>query len=173
MNTIAKVTSDRERSWYEDIYVSIPDGVYPDDYKYENLRGTTKYKSVKTGQRRRKSPGHGGRDVPTGKSVVYVHVKDEGLFQNLINRTSRPHTAWKPLVEQALRDHGFDFQKLTWSQKAGCSCPCSPGFIVSTGQTGHDLWVTIEADEPQRTDDEEAAHRAAQLLADPTLPFGK
>jgi len=150
-NLTATVTSDRERSWYEPTYRT---------YRDEN----GEFKSVQTGTRR-KTPGHGGRDVPTGKSVVYVHVKNESLWDDFANRTSRPHTAWKPFVERALREHGFEFSKLTWSQKAGCSCPCSPGFIVSTGTRGHDLWVTIEADEPQRTDDAEATHRAQQLAA--------
>jgi hypothetical protein len=153
MTITATVTSDHERSWYED------------------LRGKPRSKRVDSGRTRHKKPGHGGRDVPTGKSVVYVNVKDEKFWENFANRTSRPHTEWRPYVEQALREHGFDFTKLTWSQKAGCGmCPCSPGFIVTDGTLGHDIWVTLTVDAPQRTDDEEAAWRLAQVAADPTIP---
>lgn len=166
----ASVTSDRQRSWYEDIWVTVQDGVYPDDCEHEILRGTPKYKSVKSGLTRRKAAGHGGREVPSGKSVVYVSVEGEGLWDDFANRTSRPHTEWKPYVAQALKDAGFNFTKLTWSQKAGCPCPCSPGFIVTEGTHGHDLTVTITADAPQRTDDGEAAHRLSAVDADPTLP---
>lgn len=161
----ATVTSDSTRTWTEKVYTTIADGLYPEDYPNEYLRGKQRYKSVWTGQMQNKRAGHGGRDVPSGKSVVFVNVKDETLFENFAARTTRPYAAWKPFVEEALRAHGFEFSKLTWSNKAGCSCPCSPGFIVTTGTRGHNIWVTIEADELQTTDEDEAAHRASQLAA--------
>lgn len=102
---------------------------------------------------------------------VYISIKDEGLLDNFANRTSRPHTLWKSIVITELRKRGFTFEKIRWSQKAGCSmCPCSPGFILEGARTaGLGIWITIEADEPQVTDTEEAEHRASQLLADPTI----
>jgi len=33
--------------------------------------------------------------------------------------------------------------KVRWSQYAGCSCPCSPGFVVD-GHSRHDVHVTVE-----------------------------
>ena len=33
--------------------------------------------------------------------------------------------------------------KVRWDQYAGCSCPCSPGFVVTRGYTGKDLSVSV------------------------------
>lgn len=64
------------------------------------------------------------------KPRVYVWPTNESVMANFINRRSRPVQEWKPVVERALRERGLRFEKLVWSQYAGCSCPCSPGFIV-------------------------------------------
>lgn len=39
--------------------------------------------------------------------------------------------------------------RLTWSRKAGCTCPCTPGFVVSkNGQKTHDrYYVTVTVGE--------------------------
>lgn len=170
----ATVSSDSTREWTEKVYVSIPDGVYTvEDYpdpRSAHMIGVTKYKSMWTGQVRAKKAGHGGRDVPSGKSVVYVSVEGESLWDTIAARGNRPHTAWRPYVEEALREYGFNFTKLTWSNKAGCSCPCSPGFIVTEGTHGHDIWVKLTVSEPQIVDMEMRNARAAVLVADPTLP---
>lgn len=103
-------------------------------------------------------------DRPRDPSRVFVEIEGESLLDDFANRTSRPHVEWRPLVLQALREAGVEFTGIRWSRKAGCKmCACSPGFYVH-GHTGADFWLTIEADEPQRTDDAEAAHRAEQLL---------
>jgi hypothetical protein len=62
---------------------------------------------------------------------MYVDIKDETLVENLMNRHSRPYNLYK--------------------QRAGCSCPCSPGFILPKqtlnigGNTfSHfDVWITF------------------------------
>lgn len=66
------------------------------------------------------------------KTRVYVWPVGESLIDNLINRRSRPISAFRAVAETALTDLGVDMDKITmrWSQKAGCSCGCSPGFIV-------------------------------------------
>jgi hypothetical protein len=171
-NITAVVESDKTRSWIEPVYVTVADGYYTEENTpdYPDLWGVKKFKSVNSGMTRRKSPGHGGREVPSGKSVVYVSVEGESLWDDIAARGNRPYTAWRPYVEQALRDHGFEFSKLTWSNKAGCSCPCSAGFIVSTGTYGHDIWVKLTVTEPQVVDMALRNARAASLVADPTLP---
>ena len=67
----------------------------------------------------------------TRKTVAYVRPRGESIMENLVNRHNRPHELWKPMVEMELRARGVNFERLTWSQYAGCSCPCSPGFILS------------------------------------------
>lgn len=111
------------------------------------------------------------KDTPNGKTRVFVNVEGEGIWDDFANRTSRPHTLWVGPIKQALRDAGFPADvKLRWSQKAGCSCPCSPAFFVTGGPVGHDLWVTIEADTVQSEDPDERQHRIDAVNADPTLP---
>lgn len=120
-------------------------------------------------------------------SRLFVGVHNETILDNLINRHSRPHAAWrKVIVDQVLPNiTGLEAAKVRWSQKAGCSCPCSPGFIlvgqhlmlnalgdvVPAGMGGAwDFWLQIdfasldvpevEADDPNRT------FRAAQFGVD-------
>jgi len=64
------------------------------------------------------------------KPRVYVWIEDETVLENLVNRRSRPVEVYRAVALQALTDLGIPFEKIRWSQKAGCSCPCSPGFIV-------------------------------------------
>lgn len=109
------------------------------------------------------------KDTPCGKSRVHVSVKGEGIWDDMENRTSRPHTLWAPLIKAELEKRWGIEVKLRWSQKAGCSCPCSPAFFVTGGPTGLDIWATIEADAPQTADPAEAAFRRAQLQGDPTI----
>lgn len=110
------------------------------------------------------------KDSPSGNTRVSVAIEGEGFWDNLANRTTRPHTLWAPLVRRALIEAGWPKDvKIRWSQKAGCSCPCSPAFYVYGGTKGLDLWLTLAVDEPQTTDPEIAAARLNQVLADPTL----
>lgn len=84
---------------------------------------------------------------------MYVDVADEEtLLDNLMNRKRRPYNVYKTLIHGSLLNQVFNLGKLRWSQRAGCSCPCSPGFILPK-QTlnigGHtfsefDVWVKIE-----------------------------
>ena len=47
-------------------------------------------------------------------------------------RHTRPIAALRKLLPEALDKVDITFTKARWSQKAGCSCPCSPGFIIDT-----------------------------------------
>lgn len=98
---------------------------------------------------------------------VYVWADDKfDVMEDLANRTRRPYTVWRKevrrifamLSEQGIVD--LDVTAMGWSQYAGCSCPCSPGFVlkarpgvhfVSPEQTtgcewltnGYDVYVTL------------------------------
>lgn len=82
---------------------------------------------------------------------MYVGVKHETLLENLMNRKRRPYNVYKTLLRGSVLAQVFDLGKLTWSQYAGCSCPCSPGFVLphqalSLGGrtfTHFDVWVTF------------------------------
>ena len=79
-------------------------------------------------------------------SHIYVWAKGETLIENLENRKCRPYMIYKKeIMPEVLRQMGLDsFTKVRWSQKAGCSCGCSPAFIV-VGHYGTDVSVTVEA----------------------------
>jgi hypothetical protein len=74
------------------------------------------------------------------KTVLYFVVNEEKLIENLEHRRNRPVQAWKRLIPEVLTKLGYDQNlsaKFRWSQKAGCSCGCSPGFIF----TGNELFA--------------------------------
>ena len=89
------------------------------------------------------NPSRRDSDSPHGRSRAYVFLQDENLTENLVNRRSRPYNTWRPLVEEALTDLGLTFRSLRWSQRCGCSCPCSPGFLIDGPDRGRDYYLTI------------------------------
>ena len=80
---------------------------------------------------------------PMGPSIVYVFVDGETIEEQLITRRMRPYNLIRKPLEAMLRERGIKFEKLQWSQKAGCDCPCSPGFIIRGGDRGKNYWLTI------------------------------
>jgi hypothetical protein len=85
------------------------------------------------------------RNLHNNKTIIYVNPKGENLIQNLKNRRSRPYNLYRKFIPVVMRmafGSWFNDVKANWSQKAGCSCGCSPGFIV-TGHQGYDVWVTM------------------------------
>ena len=81
-------------------------------------------------------------------SRIYVWLKNESIYDNLMNRRNRPSELYKEIVRKAFRTIDIDeetYGKLRWSQKAGCSmCPCSPGFIID-GIEGWTFHISVES----------------------------
>jgi hypothetical protein len=77
---------------------------------------------------------------------LYVDV-DDSLIDNLANRTRRPYNDYKTIIWGSMLDQVFDLGKLQWSQYAGCSCPCSPGFILPKQDVniGGKTWSRFDA----------------------------
>ena len=85
----------------------------------------------------------------TGKPVrtrVYVFLEGESVLEDLVNRRSRPHNLYKKEILPALAEKFPLFpEKLSWSQKAGCACGCSPGFVAASGSSyGKEFFVTVK-----------------------------
>jgi len=82
------------------------------------------------------------------KPRLYLDLKKEILMDNLQNRRSRLHIEIKKVLsldKDLLQQLNIkDISQLSWSQKAGCSCGCSPGFIISSQDKATDYWLTIE-----------------------------
>jgi hypothetical protein len=80
---------------------------------------------------------------------VFIHHDDETLAENLVNRRDRPRDFYRkyvlPKVIQQLNLR--EGTKARWSQYAGCSCPCSPGFILSDdGLYKTDIHVSLKGE---------------------------
>lgn len=88
------------------------------------------------------------------KSRIYFDVSGETLLDNLSNRMSRPYTEYRKLLPTVFETLELDPTnpnlKASWSQYAGCSCPCSPGFVIRNAQSfAHtDVWVSIRPAQP-------------------------
>lgn len=81
----------------------------------------------------------------TGNARVFVSAKDENPIKDMLTgaRWNRPYQAWRPVVQAELAKRGLP-TNVHWSQRAGCACGCSPGFIVPNSMNlGVDLHVTI------------------------------
>src|SRR5690606_4723692 len=68
----------------------------------------------------------------------------------LHGRHNRPYAAYRTLLPEGFKQLNVEPLKARWSQYAGCSCPCSPGFILSDmlSETGsawdaYDVHVTV------------------------------
>ena len=79
---------------------------------------------------------------------IYLFPKGESTFGHLMNRKSRPFKFYrKQIIPIVLKKLNWDPKTLIrWSQYAGCSCPCSPGFRVNEYIKNHpikDGWYDI------------------------------
>jgi len=83
-------------------------------------------------------------------SKVYVFEDGESIIENLMERRQRPSARYKAIV---LEQHPELEGKIRWSQKAGCSCGCSPGFLVdhTVRKDGSpaDIFITITTKPPE------------------------
>ena len=84
------------------------------------------------------------------KTRVYVYPSGETIMENLMNRRSRDLNTYRAALRKGLSEIGVDLSRVDykWSQKAGCSCGCSPGFIVDgwdSAISGKNVWVEINS----------------------------
>ena len=76
---------------------------------------------------------------------IYIRPEGETVMENFcVGRHTRPYTLYKKeVLPQLFRKLGLNPEKVSWSQKAGCSCPCSPGFVVQSRDIPYDIHVTV------------------------------
>lgn len=78
------------------------------------------------------------------KPRVYFFVKDESVLDNLSNRRNRPKNFYRTLLPEIYKKLGIsELTKAVWSQKAGCRCGCSPGFILQDEDFAQDIFVDL------------------------------
>jgi len=81
---------------------------------------------------------------------VHFSFDRESILDDFTNRRSRPHNELRKLLPEIFAQAGVHpdaiescIRQSRWSQKAGCSCGCSPGFIVEN-LAGRQLFVDIK-----------------------------
>ena len=73
---------------------------------------------------------------------IYIYPKGESILDNFfVGRHNRPYKMYRErILPTVFEKLNWDPKtKVRWSQYAGCSCPCSPGFVV-TQPTLKDPW---------------------------------
>ena len=72
------------------------------------------------------------RRARDARGVIYLWPKGENAIDNLVNRRTRPYNDYKKdVIPEILTAMELPSDtKVRWSQKAGCSCGCSPGFVL-------------------------------------------
>jgi hypothetical protein len=102
-------------------------------------------------------PEHGRgwvqRDKRHTKTRVFFFPRGETIMENFLSgRFNRPYDLYRMLLPEVYRRSGLYIAgmmpsvKAYWSQRAGCSCPCSPGFIIDF-VAGYDVFVTVSQSE--------------------------
>ena len=135
-------------------------GLYNDSTTYNNNKGTTMNNHFEI-----KVPGATVTVMPRSYNYgykkdylksprMYVRVADESVLDNLANRKRRPYNIYKALIAMSDLSSVLSLSKLSWSQKAGCACGCSPGFVLDhqtmmiapdgAWTSYFDVWVTLE-----------------------------
>jgi hypothetical protein len=101
--------------------------------------------------RRTWSRGTSSRDMHKAPRM-YVSVADGSVMEHLANRTRRPYNVYKTLIHASSLKGVLNLSKLSWDQFAGCTCHCSPGFVLASqsvtieGETFYnwDAWLELD-----------------------------
>lgn len=118
-------------------------------------------------KRRMPKWGEGGWSHFDSKPRLYISIADEKLLENFAFRFDRPVAEYRKLLPEMFKKLGLPATTTArWSQKAGCSCGCSPGFILTgSGVRNTDFWVTLKASRAAQVTEitDRAISRAEQL----------
>ena len=85
---------------------------------------------------------------------IYINPTDETLYENYTSgRFTRPHEQFRKsglldVILEGEMGYGESKPKAKWSQKAGCSCNCSPAFIIEgekSKEYAYDIFVDYDS----------------------------
>jgi len=80
----------------------------------------------------------------TTSHAYFFHDK-ESIADNFVNRRQRPYEVYKYLLLELLHKEGITGVKPQWRQRCGCSCGCSPGFVLQGLNNFHkDFFIDVE-----------------------------
>jgi hypothetical protein len=111
---------------------------------------------------------------------LYIFPEGESIVENFAYRFDRPSRLYREVLPEILDRLGLPTDtKCSWSQRAGCGCGCSPGFVVRVPQKDGthrwDAYVTVTGDDAivdETANAVRVAGRVDALVSDPTMPFG-
>ncbi len=92
------------------------------------------------------------------KTRVFIWP-DETILDNMRNRKARPFKQWrKDVLPKVFSELGLaEGTRARWSQYAGCSCGCSPAFILDINLMNRDIHVSLgEEEDTYRAEDSES-----------------
>lgn len=110
------------------------------------------------------APVQNSRRQKPGRNIVYI----KSPFDNIVDEFGSAHKVWNlpfksktwskicgeatKLNTKALKELFPEAVSIKFSAKAGCSCNCSPGYIIKTNsdRLGTNNWVTIEATQAEQ-----------------------
>lgn len=83
-------------------------------------------------------------DEKQERSIIYFDITSPVVFAEIQQKKEPYHKVFrKEVLPTVLQKAKLPLDtKVVWSDKAGCSCGCSPGFLI-TGQKGFDIYVRL------------------------------
>lgn len=89
----------------------------------------------------------------SGKIRVFIFPKSETVLEHFFEgRHTRPYNEYRKLLPEILELAEINVwagaARPKWSQRAGCQCSCSPGFIIDK-YGPKDVFVTVDMSEEQ------------------------
>ena len=89
------------------------------------------------------------------RGIVYFSHEGENVLENFGNRVARPSDLYKTFLPAVIGAADLPLDtRFVWSQKAGCPCGCSPGFVCRELR-GYDVWVSLKG-APNTSNDPDA-----------------
>lgn len=88
------------------------------------------------------------RNERDSKPRIFVFTKDADTRSVIENAGYTPNYVYRraEVVKAGLLALGLsENTKVSWSRTAGCSCGCSPGFIVDTLSNPNSAYLTVQA----------------------------
>jgi hypothetical protein len=84
---------------------------------------------------------------PRSRVLLFINLQNETILESIQNRNRRPYEVYRKEVLPQVMTGKLKGVKASWSQYAGCSCGCSPGFILNINpfSVGYDaIWAEVK-----------------------------
>lgn len=80
------------------------------------------------------------------RSIIYIDLIGANIKKEIREKKDNYWTVYKhEVIPSVLEQANLPLNtKVIWSKKAGCSCGCSPGFLI-TGKSGFNIFVKVSS----------------------------